>query len=98
LDVPFSQDHNPDSLVVEAEKIMQEEGKRGFSVDLPVTGGEVKKITQVLSKYGPVICSMVSLVKDDKRTLLFRVKPQQGNVCSDIRRELLQQGYRLELY
>lgn len=64
--------------------------------DLPVAGGEVEKIAQTLQKHGPIICSMVSLMRDDKRTLLFRIKTEEGKVCSNIRNELIQQGYKLE--
>jgi acetoin utilization protein AcuB len=64
--------------------------------DLPVTGGEVERITRVLQKYGPIICSMVSLIKDDKRTLLFRIKTDKGEVCANLRCDLTNEGYNLE--
>ncbi len=74
-----------------------EEGTcRVVITDLPVTGGEVEKITQIFTKYGPIICSMVSLIKDDKRTLLFRIKTEKGEVCANLRNELVSEGYKLE--
>ena len=74
-----------------------EEGTcRVMITDIPISAGEVEKITRIFTKYGPIICSMVSLIKDDKRTLLFRIKSDKGGMCANLKSELISKGYKVK--
>ncbi len=61
--------------------------------DVPLRAGEVKKVVNILASFDPIIYSFLSLLREGKRTLVFRIETREP--VENIREKLEAAGYKV---
>jgi len=70
-------------------------GLRVSLEDVPLEAGKVKEVVDILTSFGSIIYSLMSLIKGDRRSLVFRV--EAGEPLENIQAELKAAGFKVSI-